>query len=100
MASRSVGPERWSGGISLGRGSRPMQAVGGLFAMSADAEGTPMPPGAVPRGTAPSAGPPLPPAPLSPAAQMGEMSPIAPLDVPSSPTGPPTGPPSGAPTGP
>src|SRR5271166_1047600 len=32
------GPERWSPGISLGRDfSGPMQAVGGLFAMSADA---------------------------------------------------------------
>ena len=31
------GAERWTGGISLGRGSKPMQAVGGLFAMSADA---------------------------------------------------------------
>jgi phospholipid/cholesterol/gamma-HCH transport system substrate-binding protein len=61
-------------------------------------EGTPLPPGAVPRGTAPSGGPPPPPAaPLSPAAQMGEVSPIAPLDVPANPTAPPTGPPTGAP---
>src|ERR1700755_1477740 len=35
MASR--GAERWTGGITLGRGSQPRQAVGGLFAMSADA---------------------------------------------------------------
>ncbi len=41
-------------------------------------EGTPLPPGAVPRGTPPSA-----PAPLSPAPPMGEVSSIAPLDVPS-----------------
>jgi phospholipid/cholesterol/gamma-HCH transport system substrate-binding protein len=60
-------------------------------------EGTPLPPGAVPRGTAPSGGPPPPAAPLSPAAQMGEVSPIAPLDVPANPTAPPTGPPTGAP---
>jgi phospholipid/cholesterol/gamma-HCH transport system substrate-binding protein len=60
-------------------------------------EGTPLPPGAVPRGTPPSAGLPPPPAPLSPAAQMGEVSPIAPLDNPSPPTGPPTGAPPGAP---
>jgi virulence factor Mce-like protein len=47
-------------------------------------EGTPMPPGAVPRG--PGAPPPgAPPGPLLPAATMGEVSPIAPLDVPSSP---------------
>ena len=63
-------------------------------------EGTPLPPGAVPRGTAPSAGPPPPPAPLSPAAQMGQVSPIAPLDVPSNPTGPPTAAPGNAPAGP
>jgi phospholipid/cholesterol/gamma-HCH transport system substrate-binding protein len=70
-------------------------------------EGTPLPPGAVPRGTPPSAGPPPPPAgpppppaPFSPGAQMGEVSPIAPLDVPSNPTGPPTGAPSGASAGP
>ena len=62
-------------------------------------EGTPLPPGAVPRGTAPSGGPPPPPAaPLSPAAQMGEVSPIAPLDVPANPTGPPTGAPGSAPS--
>jgi phospholipid/cholesterol/gamma-HCH transport system substrate-binding protein len=48
-------------------------------------EGTPLPPGAVPRGP-----PPLP-APLNPAATMGEVSPIAPIDVPSAPTGPPGG---------
>lgn len=47
-------------------------------------EGTPLPPGAVPRGTPP--GPPMPPAPLNPA-MMGEASPIAPIDVPSPPTG-------------
>ena len=42
--------------------------------------GTPMPPGAVPRGPgAPPPGPPL------PASTMGAVSPIAPLDVPSSP---------------
>jgi virulence factor Mce-like protein len=61
-------------------------------------EGTPLPPGAVPRGTAPSGGPPPPAAPLSPAAQMGEVSPIAPLDVPANPTGPPTGAPGSAPS--
>src|SRR5262249_40723853 len=37
MATRTKGPDRWSPGISLGRGSRPMQAVGGFFAMAADA---------------------------------------------------------------
>lgn len=63
-------------------------------------EGTPLPPGAVPRGTAPSAGPPPPPAPLGPAATMGEVSPIAPIDVPSPPAGPPTGAPSSAPPAP
>jgi len=63
-------------------------------------EGTPLPPGAVPRGTPPSAGPPPLPAPLNPAAQMSEVSPIAPIDVPSPPTGPPTGAASGAPAGP
>jgi phospholipid/cholesterol/gamma-HCH transport system substrate-binding protein len=62
-------------------------------------EGTPLPPGAVPRGTPPSAGPPLP-APLNPAAQMSAVSPIAPIDVPSPPSGPPTGAASGAPAGP
>jgi virulence factor Mce-like protein len=62
-------------------------------------EGTPLPPGAVPRGTPPSAGPPLP-APLNPAAQMGEVSPIAPIDVPANPTGGPAGSPSGAAGGP
>jgi phospholipid/cholesterol/gamma-HCH transport system substrate-binding protein len=61
-------------------------------------EGTPLPPGAVPRGTAPSVGPPLPPAPLSPAMQMGEVQPIAPIDAPSNPTGPPTGAASSAPS--
>src|SRR4051794_41929159 len=35
--TRGSGPERWSPGISLGRGSAPMEAVGGLFAMSKDA---------------------------------------------------------------
>ncbi|HWS92614.1 MAG TPA: MlaD family protein, partial [Mycobacterium sp.] len=50
-------------------------------------EGTPLPPGAVPRGTPPGSSLPPPAAPLSPAAQMGEVSPIAPLDVPSPPTG-------------
>jgi len=36
MADGTAG--RWSPGIALGRGiSGPMQAVGGLFAMSADA---------------------------------------------------------------
>ncbi|OBI98120.1 mammalian cell entry protein [Mycobacterium alsense] len=43
-------------------------------------EGTPLPPGAVPRGTPPA--PPMPPAPLNPA-MMGAVSPIAPIDVPS-----------------
>ena len=45
-------------------------------------EGTPLPPGAVPRGTPPSALPP-PAAPISPPAPMGEVSPIAPIDVPA-----------------
>jgi phospholipid/cholesterol/gamma-HCH transport system substrate-binding protein len=63
-------------------------------------EGTPLPPGAVPRGTPPSAGPPPLPAPLNPAAQMSAVSPIAPIDVPSPPSGPPTGAASGAPAGP
>ena len=45
--------------------------------------GTPMPPGAVPRGP----GAPPPPGPPLPASTMGEVSPIAPLDVPSSPVG-------------
>jgi virulence factor Mce-like protein len=62
-------------------------------------EGTPLPPGAVPRGTPPSAGPPPLPAPFNPMAQMSEVSPIAPIDVPSPPTGPPTGATSGAPSG-
>ena len=35
--ARGSGPERWSAGMPLGSGSGPMQAVGGLFAMSADA---------------------------------------------------------------
>ena len=35
--ARGSGAERWSTGISLGRGSKPMEAVGGLFAMSKDA---------------------------------------------------------------
>ena len=43
--------------------------------------GTPMPPGAVPRGP----GAPPPPGPPLPASTMGAVSPIAPLDVPSSP---------------
>jgi len=60
-------------------------------------EGTPLPPGAVPRGTPPSAGPPPLPAPFNPAATMGEVSPIAPIDVPSPPTGPP---PAAAPSAP
>jgi phospholipid/cholesterol/gamma-HCH transport system substrate-binding protein len=63
-------------------------------------EGTPLPPGAVPRGTPPSAGPPPLPAPLNPAVQMSDVSPIAPIDVPSPPSGPPTGAASGAPAGP
>jgi phospholipid/cholesterol/gamma-HCH transport system substrate-binding protein len=63
-------------------------------------EGTPLPPGAVPRGTPPSAGPPPLPAPLNPAAQMSAVSPIAPIDVPSPLSGPPTGAASGAPAGP
>ena len=37
MVTRREGPERWTGGISLGKGSKPMEAIGGLFAMSADA---------------------------------------------------------------
>jgi phospholipid/cholesterol/gamma-HCH transport system permease protein len=35
MATKGV--DRWTAGISLGRGAKPMQAVGGLFAMGADA---------------------------------------------------------------
>jgi phospholipid/cholesterol/gamma-HCH transport system substrate-binding protein len=46
--------------------------------------GTPLPPGVGP----PPAGPP------SPATQMGEVSPLAPIDVPSGPGGPPAGAPS------
>ncbi|BBX63413.1 mammalian cell entry protein [Mycobacterium saskatchewanense] len=56
-------------------------------------EGTPLPPGAVPRGTPPSSGPPLP-APLNPAATMGEVSPIAPIDVPAGQPVPPAGAPA------
>ncbi|MGF2945610.1 MCE family protein [Mycobacterium sp. Lab-001] len=49
-------------------------------------EGTPMPPGAVPRGPGtPAPAAPPPPGPPAPAATMGEVSPIAPIDVPSSP---------------
>lgn len=59
-------------------------------------EGTPLPPGAVPRGTPP--GPPLPPGPLSTPAPMAEVSPIAPIDVPSPPTGLLTGAAGGAPS--
>ena len=55
-------------------------------------EGTPMPPGAVPRG--PGAPPPAAPPPPLPAATMGEVSPIAPLDVPSPPAGAPPSAPS------
>jgi phospholipid/cholesterol/gamma-HCH transport system permease protein len=33
----SAGPERWSGGMRLGRGSSLIQAVGGLYSMAADA---------------------------------------------------------------
>ena len=58
-------------------------------------EGTPLPPGAVPRGTPPSSGPPLP-APINPTT-MGEVSPIAPIDIPSQ-TGPPTGAARGVPS--
>ncbi len=58
-------------------------------------EGTPLPPGAVPRGTPP--GPPVPPAALNPAAQMGEVSPIAPIDEPSPQTGVLSNAPSAAP---
>jgi phospholipid/cholesterol/gamma-HCH transport system substrate-binding protein len=57
-------------------------------------EGTPLPP-----GVGPPAGPPLPPpGPLSPPAPMGEVSPIAPLDVPSPPTGAPSRAPTAAPS--
>jgi hypothetical protein len=53
-------------------------------------EGTPLPPGAVPRGTPPAPALPPPAAPISPLAQMGEVSPIAPIDVPAAaPPGPP-----------
>ncbi|WP_068188482.1 MlaD family protein [Mycobacterium sp. UM_CSW] len=66
-------------------------------------EGTPLPPGAVPRGTPPASALPPPAAPLSPLAQMGDVSPIAPIDVPAAPAGsapaaasaPPPGPPAG-----
>jgi phospholipid/cholesterol/gamma-HCH transport system substrate-binding protein len=61
-------------------------------------EGTPLPPGAVPRGTPPSGPPPLP-APLNPAT-MGEVSPIAPIDVPSPQTGSLASATSGTPAGP
>jgi phospholipid/cholesterol/gamma-HCH transport system permease protein len=37
MATKTPGPDKWSPGISLGKGSKPMQAVGGFFAMAADA---------------------------------------------------------------
>jgi phospholipid/cholesterol/gamma-HCH transport system substrate-binding protein len=57
-------------------------------------EGTPLPP-----GVGPQPGPPLPPVQGSPpAAQMGEVSPIAPLDYPSNQTGPPPGAASSAPS--
>lgn len=58
-------------------------------------DGTPLPPGAVPRGTGPDA-PASPPVPPSPATQMGEVSPIAPLDVPSTPAPGAPAPPAGA----
>ncbi|MBW0017098.1 MAG: MCE family protein [Mycobacterium sp.] len=45
-------------------------------------EGTPMPPGAVPRGT-PPAGPPLPAGIGAPLTPMGAVDPIAPIDLPS-----------------
>jgi len=64
-------------------------------------EGTPLPPGAVPRGTPPGSSLPPPTAPISPAAQMGEVSPIAPIDVPAPPAAPPAGaasPPPAAPS--
>ncbi|WP_322857136.1 MlaD family protein [Mycobacterium shigaense] len=48
-------------------------------------EGTPMPPGAVPRGPGAPPPPAAPVGPALPAQTMGEVSPIAPLDVPSSP---------------
>ena len=51
-------------------------------------DGTPMPPGAVPRGTPPGAGPPNP---MSPAGTMGDVSPLAPVDVDSPQTGSLTG---------
>lgn len=60
-------------------------------------EGTPLPPGAVPRGTGPDA-PAAPPAPPGPATQMGEVSPIAPLDVPSGSGATPTGATAAAPS--
>jgi phospholipid/cholesterol/gamma-HCH transport system permease protein len=37
MATKTEGPDRWGAGITLGRGSKPLQAIGGFFAMSADA---------------------------------------------------------------
>jgi len=37
VVTKRTGPERWTGGISLGRGSKPMESIGGLFAMAADA---------------------------------------------------------------
>ena len=60
-------------------------------------DGTPMPPGAVPRGTPPAAGPPNP---LSPAGTMGDVSPLAPVDVPAPQTGSLAGAPQVAPGGP
>jgi virulence factor Mce-like protein len=48
--------------------------------------GTPLPPGVLPPGVA---GPPV--GPPSPATQMGEVSPLAPIDVPGAPGAPPVG---------
>ncbi len=56
-------------------------------------EGTPLPP-----GVGPPAGPPLPPGPLTPPGPMGEVQSIAPIDVPSPPTGAPSSAPSAAPS--
>jgi phospholipid/cholesterol/gamma-HCH transport system substrate-binding protein len=55
-------------------------------------DGTPLPPGV--GGMPPAA--PVPPGAPSPVAQMGEVSPIAPIDVPGGPSGPPPGAPGNA----
>ena len=57
--------------------------------------GTPLPPGV----GGPPVGAPLPPGPPSPAAQMGEVSPIAPIDAPNVPNGSPPAAPGNPPAG-